>query len=370
MSYLGPSLRREKRRERPARRLAAALVASLVANALAVWALAAAGAFRLDRAGAPSRVALAPVAPSQWEANRRIAGERAAPRPEDEHASGKVVELPEEQKASEKPPDSARFLSDRNTRVEKETVSKHAGNYPRVAPRPEPGADNPAPQPPAQERRAAAAKGDDTGEKGGQADREGLRGDRVAMARPPPAGDLRLPELGQGGDGGRRPRGSGGADLSVSAEALARIAGGPSMDGVGEGLPEGEETWLQAREFKYATYMNRMKQGIGQQWYPRVREAVRERDPDGSAILYKERTVVLGLTIDTEGNVTDLSVLRSSSVDFFDRVAVASVRAAQPFPNPPRGMFHSEGEVRIPFMFTMYPSNGHAALFWRPPTQP
>jgi TonB family protein len=139
------------------------------------------------------------------------------------------------------------------------------------------------------------------------------------------------------------------------------------MDGVGEGLEEGDETWLNSREFKYATYINRMRQGIGQHWYPRVREAVRERDPDGSVFLYKERTVVLGLTIDTEGNVKDLSVMRSSSMDFFDRVAVASVQAAQPFPNPPPGMFRHGPEVQIPFFFTMYPHG--ASLFWRAPAR-
>jgi TonB family protein len=366
MSYLGPSLRREKRKERPLRRAAAAVVASLLANALALWALAAAGAFELHRAGSPSRVALAPVSPSQWEANRQIAGGRPVPPPEAERPSGTVVELPEEQKASEEPPAEARFLSDRNTRVEKETVSRHAGNYPRVAPRPQPGADRPAPPQPPRPQRDPGEKGVRDGEEGGRAQRDGTRGDRVASARP--HGDLRLPDVGEDGDGGRRARSGGDADLSLSAEALARIAGGPSMDGVGEGLEVGEETWLQAREFKYATYINRMRQGIGQQWYPRVREAVRERDPDGASFLYKERTVVLGLTIDTEGNVKDLSVLESSSVDFFDRVAVASVRAAQPFPNPPLGMFRSEGEVRIPFFFTMYPSD-RAALFWRAPTQ-
>jgi TonB family protein len=139
------------------------------------------------------------------------------------------------------------------------------------------------------------------------------------------------------------------------------------MDGVGVGLEQGDATWLQAREFKYATFMNRMRNEIGQQWIPRVRDAQRQRDPDGSLFFYKERTVVLGLTLDTNGNVRDLSVLQSSSVDFFDRVAVSSVQAAQPFPNPPAGMFHSEHEVRIPFSFTMYPGDGHAALFWRAP---
>jgi hypothetical protein len=66
------------------------------------------------------------------------------------------------------------------------------------------------------------------------------------------------------------------------------------MDGVGEGLEQGDATWLQSREFKYATFMNRMRREIGQQWIPRVRDAQHQRDPDGSLFFYKERTVVLG----------------------------------------------------------------------------
>jgi protein TonB len=112
-----------------------------------------------------------------------------------------------------------------------------------------------------------------------------------------------------------------------------------------------------------------MKSDIAQQWFPRVRDAQRQRDPDGSLFFYKERTVVLDLVIDTSGNVKDLSVHQSSNVDFFDRLAVSSVRAAQPFPNPPLGMFHDDAQVRIPFAFTMYPGDRRASLFWRAPTE-
>lgn len=334
-------------------RAAAAVVASVLLNAALLWVLALSGAFRLPPAADSARVALTRVDAAQWEANRAVVPPRAPP-PEDQ-ASGRVVELNPEQKASEEPPTEGRFLSDRNTRVQKETVSRHAGNYPRLAPRPEAGSEG-APRGGGEARRSV--------ERRAAPERRGAPGERIATARP--GGELRLPELGEGGDVGRRGE-RGQADLSLSSEALKRIAGGPSMDGVGEGLEEGDETWLQSREFKYATFMNRMRSEIGQQWFPRVRDAQRERDPDGALFFYKERTVVLGLTLDTDGNVKDLSVLQSSSVEFFDRVAVTSVRAAQPFPNPPPGMFHSEPEVRIPFSFTMYPGNGRATLFWRPP---
>ncbi len=374
MSYLGPSLRREKLTERPVRRTGTALLASLALNVLALWVLAAAGAFQLPAKPDSTRVALAPVSASQWEANRRLGAPKAprsTPAQDDDQPKGRVVELSPEQKArkpAEKPPPDARFDSDRNSDVEKETVSRHADHYPRLAPRPTeaPKQEQPPRRPEAAAPRPPAVAGGGSAPEAAPG-KEGAPGEKLALARP--RGDLRLPDLGEGGARGRRARGNGATDLAVPSESLARIVGGPSMDGTHEGVEEGEETWLKSREFKYATFINQMRTEIGQQWYPRVRDAIRQRDPEGSLFAYKERTVVLGITLDTAGNVTDLSVLQSSSLDFFDRVAVASVREAQPFPNPPRGMFHPEDQVRIPFSFTMYPGSGRATLFWRPPVQ-
>jgi TonB family protein len=369
MAYLGPSLKREKRKERPFRRTVLAALVSLALNAALFEALVAAGAFSFKPPPEKTRVSMAPLSASQWEANRAIAGARppaarpqpTPPPPENDQMNGRVVELSPDQKAADKPPPNSRFLSDRNTQVEKETVSRHAGNYARVAPKPEAGSPGKAqPQPPPKPAQRDVQPG---GKEPGAPGREGAPGDRVALAKP--GGALRLPELGEGGQRGRR--GETGPDLSVSHEAMARIAGGPSYDGVKEGLPEGDETWLNAREFKYATFMNRMKSEIAQQWFPRVRDAQQARDPEGRLYFYKERTVILGLTLDTNGNVKDLSVLQSSNVDFFDRAAMTSVQAAQPFPNPPRGMFHEDQQVRIPFSFTMFPGDRHGLLFWRPP---
>ncbi len=374
MGYLGPSLRRTKRVERPLRRVAVAAVASLALNAAIFLGLGALGAFQVPGAARQTRVAMAPLSAAQWDANRAVSRPPGAvappaaqppPQPED-RLDGQVVELSPNQKASEKPPPKSRFLTDRNTQVEKETVSRFAGNYPRLAPKPEAGSDGKVqPQPQPQRRASPDVKpgGKDEGLKG----KEGAPGDRVALAQPDGVRPLRMPQLGESGERGRP--GQSGPDLSVSPEALARIAGGPNMDGAHEGLPEGDETGLNAREFKYATFMNRMRAGIAAHWYPAVRDATKARDPDGSVYFYRERTVVLALVLDPTGNVKDLSVKQSSNVDFFDRIAVSSVRAASPFPNPPSGMFHGEEQVSLPFSFTMYPGDHRGLLFWRPPTE-
>ena len=97
---------------------------------------------------------------------------------------------------------------------------------------------------------------------------------------------------------------------------------------------------------------------------PRVRASVRERDPELKHFFYKDRTVVVGMTLDRSGHVTELSVLQSSNVDFFDRVALTSVREAEPFPNPPGGLFGSEQTTRFGFTFTFVAGDRRPFVMW------
>jgi TonB family protein len=141
------------------------------------------------------------------------------------------------------------------------------------------------------------------------------------------------------------------------------------MDGYRE-AEEGDETALSAREFRFATFLNQMRNAIGEHWYPSVAEAIRAHDPEGREVFYRERTVVLHLTLGPSGELRSLAVAESSHVDFVDAVAVAAVRRAQPFANPPRALFGPDGEARIPFAFTVFPFERRPTLRWRPPRAP
>jgi TonB family protein len=334
-------------------RVAVALALSLVLNALAGWLLVLSGAFGIETAARPpARVALAPVDARDWEANRAITGEKAplsrSPAA-DETPQGPVVELPE---SDEAPPDEAprdaRHSAERNQKVRRETVSRYAGEYPNLAAKPKVAV--PGPKAVGEGGKAASPR------KGA----EGERGDRLALAPAPFGGSAR----GEGGDGGRRARGKLTPDLSLGTGTAERVLAGPNYDGFREGLEEGEETQLNTSAFKFATFFNRMKSEIGHEWVPRVRAAAHSRDPDASMFFYKDRTVALGITLDSEGRVKDLSVLETSNVDFFDRVAVDSVQAAQPFPNPPRGLIGGDGEARFAFSFTLFAGDSRPRLRW------
>src|SRR5512133_1509742 len=123
----GPVRRRLRVRERPRLRALAALVVSVALNALLVAWLAAAGAFTVPARTERTPVALAPLSPRAWSENRRV----RPPEPREAQPRGRVVELPPGARRSDRPPDDSRFLSDRNARVERETVSRDAGHFPR-----------------------------------------------------------------------------------------------------------------------------------------------------------------------------------------------------------------------------------------------
>ncbi len=140
---------------------------------------------------------------------------------------------------------------------------------------------------------------------------------------------------------------------------LARISGSPSNDYV-EGVEEGEGTYLNAKEFKYATFFYRVKDSVSDEWSGLATSEYRRRDPTGNIYGFKDRSTLLRIQLNMSGEIDDIRVEQGSGVDFLDTVAVEAFRRAQPFPNPPAGIADADGFIRFNFMFviTMSSSRG------------
>ncbi|MEM9493213.1 MAG: energy transducer TonB, partial [Myxococcota bacterium] len=110
----------------------------------------------------------------------------------------------------------------------------------------------------------------------------------------------------------------------------------------------GEITALNTRRWKYASFFNRMKRRIHQEWQPNV--VYQRRDPRGNVYGTKDRVTLLRISLSPTGRVTDIVVARPSGVDFLDEEAIRAVRAAQPFPNPPQALV-DERSRQIVFNF-------------------
>jgi len=409
LSYLGPSLRRRPRRQRPGFRVLAAVLVSLLANAVGLLLVRTSSVMVPTRTAGPQRaVELAPLSSAQWEANRRstsgpsasrpappaLAVVPAPPPPPPRSAPGQVVDVAPSKNTT--PPKDSRFVSEHDSTVEKETRSRHAAaGYQNTLPKP--SQPNPSQPPPPEVRQQArneagggragshAATPPGAGKPaGGRPSVPDLPGHQRLALRLDPRGDLqlhdpRLPSHGQNtpfsppgaqsnaGEAGRGNEGPGegagkGAPLQLrpSASNYDHLSGGPAPDKL-EGVEEGEGTYLNTREWKYASYFNRIKQAVAMQWRPT--DSLRSRDPTGERFAYKDRVTVVSVTLDAAGALKDVQVQRSSGVDFLDATALDAFRKAQPFVNPPRGLANDRGE--IPFVFGFYLEVGSGLHIFR-----
>ncbi len=368
--------------------VAAVLLHALVLPILAerVHLLGRKGAGKVD---AVRVVTLSPAARAQLEQTKKTLAQHRTtivpvpapappPKPEPEQKlGGQVVDLPPS--PDDRAPDHAKYLSEHNTRVEKETRSRYqsqhyqnAMNEPTTTKRGNVQGNVPpqhaqalevGPQQPGKDRTKAGQ---------GQAQAFELpsapQRDKVALRLDPGGGVVENHPESQKVEGnsdrlkiamgnpaeapsqpGSAPKqGPPAIDLFPQLGVLARLSGAPANDHL-EDIEEGEGTFLNSRQFKYASFFNRVKREISETWRPM--DEYRRRDPTGNIYGYRSRMTLLSITLDEQGKLKDVQVARSSGLDFLDHAAVVAFQQAQPFPNPPKGLFGPDGQVTVGFGF-------------------
>ncbi len=311
------------------------------------------------------------------EAERR---KREVPR------DSQVVEIA--RPAVELAPDVARFVSEYDQRVERQTVARGSNREdlvarskpaelevkesPREASTPEvrepsqvgqdreapptpgllrmrsPGAPDPAQAPQEAHQRgvrggADLPAGDGLGARRG----DGALTQEARRASEQPAGE------GGGGGGSPRP-----LVLRASEEVLERVAGGGSVDHLDD-VDEGDETALNTRQWVFASFFNRMKRRVHQSWDPV--SVWRRHDPTGQVYGFKTRVTRVRVTLGPGGELKQIIVAQPSGVELLDDEAVRAFRAAQPFPNPPAGLVDASGQITFEFGFHLQVGGGRKA---------
>lgn len=151
------------------------------------------------------------------------------------------------------------------------------------------------------------------------------------------------------------------ADLVPSMAVLDKLSGAAPNDHLGD-VDEGEGTFLNTKEWKFASFFNRVKQGVGMHWDPGAQ--LRQRDPTGNIYGGRDRYTVINVTLNERGMVKDIYVEKSCGLDFLDLEAIRSFERAQPFPNPPPGLMANDSSVRFSFGFFLEMGGGpHLRLF-------
>lgn len=290
----------------------------------------------------PIEVAVVPV--NATEAKRlepeQLKKEEEKERKKDRDAKGQVVELPKP--VDEQRPDKARFRSEYDSKVRHETKARPAPFRPgKLSAR---QALTPRRRATAQERRRLERKilklamrtkkvepelpkSTLPKARDGQAQRAQpqkpkltprVRVEGAAKAQPgAPKKQLKL------------------SDLKLSDEELAKAVGSRVNDAL-KGVDEGKHTLLNSKRWRFASFFNRVKRQVAQNWHPNI--VYRRRDPRGRVYGFKDRLTILRVKLSPKGELKHVQLEKASGVGFLDDEAVRAFKLAQPFPNPPRGL--------------------------------
>jgi TonB family protein len=152
------------------------------------------------------------------------------------------------------------------------------------------------------------------------------------------------------------------ANLIPSMSVLDKISGAAPNDHLAD-VEEGDGTFLNTKEWKYSTFFNRVKQGVGMHWDPGTQ--IRQRDPTGNIYGGRDRYTILNVTLTDRGTVKNIYVEKSCGLDFLDLEAIAAFERAQPFPNPPPGLISADSTVRFSFGFFLEMGGGPRMRLFR-----
>ncbi|MEO6952792.1 MAG: energy transducer TonB [Polyangia bacterium] len=124
--------------------------------------------------------------------------------------------------------------------------------------------------------------------------------------------------------------------------------GSGSMDYL-KNMDDGDSTALNAKKFKFASFFNRVKRQVQQEWNPAT--VYVRHDPTGNVYGVKDRVTVLRVNLSPAGDLIGSNVVSSSGVDFLDDEAVSAFKRSQPYGNPPKELVEADGQIHFTFAF-------------------
>ncbi len=151
--------------------------------------------------------------------------------------------------------------------------------------------------------------------------------------------------------------GAGGGDDGSSPVQLQEgtFAGAPTNDFIRE--TPGEATMLNAKEFRYFGYIQKIKRQVNFYWT----QALDNIGPIRERLTRNEYTTVVHVVLDRHGNLSSVSLVRTCGIRAFDEATLDAFRIAAPFPPPPDGLLDRNGQAVLPSVgFTVTLSRGTA----------
>lgn len=113
----------------------------------------------------------------------------------------------------------------------------------------------------------------------------------------------------------------------------------------------GPHTYLNVLKFPDIQYFVMLKRVFKMTYnpIPSLREAYLQ-----NRITHGRVEVLLGVSLDTKGQLAELFIFRESGIQEFDQEAMRTIRASAPFMIPPSKLLDDEGLLRMTWTFTVY----------------
>jgi TonB family protein len=290
---------------------------------------------------------------------------------------------------TEQAPDNARFLSEYDTRAEHQTVARGTPKEPMIAkskpselaPKEQPKEasvkehpDKPPGHVGAPDVPGSLAMRDPGAPSSAEAPQDARTRGALGGATGPTAFDGFVPRRGDGAieqqqhqrtetAHGQNGAGGGAPDtpnLKPSQDVLERALGGGNVDHMDD-VDNGDETALNSKRWIFASFFNRLKRSVAQNWDPA--SVWRRVDPTGQVNGFKTRVTEVRVSLTPKGELTKIVVTTPSGVGELDDEAVRAFHSAAPFPNPPKELVGSDGAITFAFAFFFEIGSPHTT--WR-----
>ena len=111
----------------------------------------------------------------------------------------------------------------------------------------------------------------------------------------------------------------------------------------------GAHTYVNALRYPNISYFVELKRRFTTAFNP-----VRALRANRAALAGRSIEVVLGVTADSHGNLSEGFVIRPSAISEYDDTALRAVRSSAPFRSPPSALLDETGLLRMSWTFTVY----------------
>lgn len=118
-----------------------------------------------------------------------------------------------------------------------------------------------------------------------------------------------------------------------------------------DNVAAGVRTVLNTDSVVHAGFFNRIASAIYDGWVAQAQMAIERLRIQGKILPTNDYVTKIAIEIDTDGNLREVRLLESCGVPLLDDAPKKAFWDAQPFRNPPKGLFQGEPTFIIPFQF-------------------